>query len=188
MKSWVLPTGLSGGYDRRLRPVRPPTWSVPCSGSTKWVRNPWLDGDVEVLVVENQGVWLWGRNGAGAFVERENEVGSAWFPTGEDETGFWVHHAAFEFLSSRFPVHRSVNDAAVEFATAVLHATEPLPCGDWRWPGRRQQMRFRGDSLAMVCDDGEWWWLLLGGPDEAAVAWADELRITWEESDSRKNP
>lgn len=151
------------------------------------VRTPWTDGDVEVLVAENQGVWLWGRDAAGAFVERENEAGSAWFPTGEGETAFWLHHAALEFLSSRFPAYRSVNDARGEQAQAVLDATDPLPCGDWRWPGRRQQMRFRGDSLAMVCDDGELWWLMLGGPDEDALAWADALAITWEESDSRSH-
>ena len=36
-------------------------------------RSPWREGDVNVLVAENQGVWLWGRTDQGDFVERENE-------------------------------------------------------------------------------------------------------------------
>ena len=75
-------------------------------------RTPWREGDVDVLVAENQGVWLWGRTEQGDFVERENESGSPWLPTGEDEDAFWLHQAAFEFLSSRFPAHRSQNDAS----------------------------------------------------------------------------
>ena len=122
----------------------------------------------------------------GAFVERENKPGSSWLPTGEDENAFWLHQAAFEFLSSRFPAHRSQNDATRAQAEEVLGATEPLPCGEWRWPGLRQQMRYRGDSLAMVCDDGELWWLMVGGPDEAALEWTADLSLTWDESDSRR--
>ena len=150
-------------------------------------RTPWREGDVDVLVAENQGVWLWGRTEQGDFVERENESGSPWLPTGEDEDAFWLHQAAFEFLSSRFPAHRSQNDASRDQAQEVLSATKPLPCGDWRWPGRRQQMRHRGDSLAMVCDDGDYWWLMLGGPDEAALEWTGRLSLTWDESDSRRD-
>jgi hypothetical protein len=150
-------------------------------------RTRWREDDVDVLVAENQGVWLWGRNEQGAFVERENESGSSWHPTGEDENAFWLHQAAFEFLSSRFPTHRSQNDATRDQAQEVLSATEPLPCGEWRWPGRRHQMRYRGDSLAMVCEDGEYWWLMLGGPDEVALAWTGGLSLTWDESDSRRD-
>ena len=98
-------------------------------------RTAWREGDVDVLVAENQGVWLWGRTAQGEYVERENEQGSPWRPTGEDEEAFWLHHAAFEFVSSRFSAHRSQNDATREQAEEVLRATEPLPCGEWRWPG-----------------------------------------------------
>lgn len=142
------------------------------------------DGDVEVLVVENQGVWLWGRDADGAFVERENHPGTPWLPTGEDEVQFWLHHAAFEFLSSHFPAWRSTNDQAEAAADLVLDATVPLPVGQWHWPGSRQRMRHRGDALAMVCDHGGLFWLVVGGPDEESLTWADALAITWDESDS----
>ena len=54
---------------------------------------PWTEGDVDVLVVENQGVWLWGRTDVGEFVERANEPDAEWQPIAEDEEGFWLHHA-----------------------------------------------------------------------------------------------
>ena len=49
-------------------------------------------------------------------------------------------------------------------------------------------MRYRGDALAMVCEDGDSWWLMIGGPDEASLEWADDLQIAWDESDSRPDP
>ena len=33
----------------------------------------WFDGDVEVVVVEQQGVWLWGRTEDGRYVERSSQ-------------------------------------------------------------------------------------------------------------------
>ncbi|MDR7360686.1 hypothetical protein [Nocardioides marmoribigeumensis] len=142
------------------------------------------DGDVELLVAEHQGVWLWGRDDRGAFVERENTPGKPWMPTGEDEAAFWLHHAAFEFLSSHFPAWRSTNDQTEDVAELLLEATDPLPVGEWRWPASRQRMRHREDSLAMVCDHGGLFWLVVGGPDEAALTWADALAVTWDETDS----
>jgi len=178
--------GWLGRWSRQLvTPKAPPELVGPLLTFNQFVRWGWRDGDVEVLVAENQGVWLWGRDQLGAFVERENEPGVRWLPTAEDEEAFWLHQAAFEYLSSRFPAYRSTNDAPLEHAELVLNATDPLPCGEWRWPGRRQRMRHRGDSLAMVCDDGESWWLSVGAPAEDGLGWADALAITWDESDSR---
>ncbi len=99
---------------------------------------------------------------------------------------FWLHQAAFEFLSSRLPACRSTNAAPRHLAERVLATTRPLPCGDWRWPGGRQRLRYHGDSLAMGCDDDDLFWLMLGAPDEAALAAADDLPIEWDESDSRR--
>lgn len=166
-------------------PKAPAELVGPLLTFNQFVRWGWRDGDVDVLVAENQGVWLWGRDQLGAFVERENEEGVRWLPTGEDEGAFWLHQAAFEYLSSRFPAYRSVNDAPLEHAGLVLNATAPLPCREWGWPGRRQRMRYRGDSLAMVCDDGESCWLSVGASTEDSLGWADALPIVWDESDSR---
>lgn len=157
----------------------------PMLSFNQLVRQPWRDGEVDVLVVEQQGVWLWGQDLPGAFFERENEPERPWLATGESDEAFWLHQAAFEFISSRFPAYRSSNAAPRQLADLVLTATQPLPCGDWHWPGRRQRMRHRGDSLAMVCDDDDLFYVMVGGPDEAALAWADDLAITWDESDSR---
>jgi hypothetical protein len=125
-----------------------------------------------------------GRRADGTFVERANDETKPWTPIDEDEEAFWLHHAAFEFLSSHFPAWRSTNDQSEEVAQLVLDATEPLPCGQWGWPGSRQRMRHREDALAMVCDHGGLFWLVVGGPDEESLTWADALAVSWDESDS----
>lgn len=91
--------------------------------------------------------------------ERSN---TPWRPIGETEDGFWLHHAALEFLTSRFPAFRSVNEASEELGRLIIDATDPLPSRDWTWPGRRQHVRFRGDSLAMVCQTDGYFWIQVG--------------------------
>lgn len=151
----------------------------------RWRRTADIEGDVRVLVVEQQGVWLWGHSPTLGFVERENEQGVDWRPTLETESVFWLHHAAFEFLSSKFAAYRSTNDVPASLAEIVEHATNPLPCRAWTWPGR-QHMRYRGSSLAMICEDGGYYYVQLGAPTEDALNWTDSLGISWNESDSRR--
>ena len=170
---WSRRPVLAGPPADLVRPLL--SFNQPASGR---------DGDVELLVAENQGVWLWGRDASGRFVERENEDGRPWRPTGEDETAFWLHHAAFEFLCGHFPAFRSTTDQTEDVAALVLEATDPLPVGEWGWPGTRQRLRHRGDSLAMLADHGGLFWLVVSGPDEDELTWADALAITWDESDS----
>jgi hypothetical protein len=174
---WSRRPVLTGSPADLVRPLL--TFNQPADGH---------DGDVELLVLENQGVWVWGRDADGAFVERENDERHPWQPTGEDEAAFWLHHAAFEFVTSQFPAYRSSNDQTEDVAALVLDATEPLPCGEWRWPGSRQRMRHRGDTLAMVCDHDGLFWLVVGGPDEESLTWADALAVHWDESDSYHEP
>jgi hypothetical protein len=117
----------------------------------------WRENDVQVLVVENQGVWLWGLTDAGEFVERLNEEGVPWRRTGEDAAAFWLHHAAFEATYSMAAQRSSqfFDDATV---AAIINRTSALPCGQWAWPGSRQRMFYRGASLVMVCEDaGDFW-------------------------------
>lgn len=152
----------------------------------RWRPTPELDGDVRVMVVEQQGVWLWGHSPRLGFVERENVPGVAWRPTSESESEFWLHHAAFEFVSSTFAAYRSTNDVPSAVSDLVVGATHPLPCREWTWPGR-QHMRFRGNSVAMISENKGSYFVQVGAPTEADLHWADELGIDWNESDSRSH-
>lgn len=144
-----------------------------------------FDGDVQVLVVEQQGVWLWGRTADGRYVERENEPWVSWRATGESTEEFWLHHAAFE-AATNLPAIRSAqlfDSATVE---SIKSETTPLPCKPWTWPGTRQYMHYRGSSVIMICIDGDDYWVVASAPTEEHLGWLDNFNLTWDESDTRR--
>jgi hypothetical protein len=144
----------------------------------------WFDGDVKVLVVEQQGVWLWGGSKDGRHLERENEPGLPWRETGETTEEFWLHVAAFQAVSN-LPASRSAQEFSPEAIGAIEQATQPLPCKAWTWPGTQQTIRYRGACVVMICNDGEDFWVVASAPAEADLDWLDELSLTWDESDTR---
>ena len=143
------------------------------------------DPEAEVLVVENQGVWLWGRRHRdGAFLERENESGQPWMLLAEDEVAFWLHHAAFEAAWS-MPCHRSGQLAASD-RQRIQDLTAALPFDRWVWPGAGSELRARGKTVAWVCGDDEPW-VIVAAPTEDELDWLDALGCQWEQ-DSRSSP
>jgi hypothetical protein len=143
-----------------------------------------FDGDVEVLVVESQGVWLWGRDRDGRHVERENESGVGWRETGECPEEFWLHHGAFDAVMS-LPARRSAQGLDTDAVRRIETAATPLPCKPWSWPGAGHSLFHRGASLVMICPDGTGFWVVSAAPMEADLAWLDDLGLSWDESDSR---
>jgi len=146
---------------------------------------PTVDDGVEVLVVENQGVWLWGRAQDGSYVERENTPGASWRPTGEDEAEFWLHHAAFEAVWS-MPAQRSSLAVDSRSLLRILTGTYPLPCGWWAWPATAQCIHHHERSLVMFCKDGDTYWVVAAAPTEAELEWIDNRGTTWDETDTRR--
>jgi hypothetical protein len=147
-------------------------------------QEPWEDRGVNVLVVENQGVWLWGRRDSGQFVERENDDGAPWKPIAEDAEGFWLHHAAFEAVWS-MGASRSALQLDRAAVSRIEDACAPLPCGEWSWPGRGQRMWYQSGSLAMICPDGDGFWAVAAARTEEELTWLDSLELEWDEFDSR---
>lgn len=144
----------------------------------------WIEGEVEVLVVENQGVWLWGRTQDGRFVERENEPGVPWHETGESAEEFWLHHAAFDAVTN-LPASRSAQLFDTAVIASIKGAITALPCKTWSWPGTGHSMYYRGASVIMICGDGDDFWVVASAPTEADLGWLDELDLTWDEVDTR---
>jgi hypothetical protein len=138
-------------------------------------RDGWFDEGIEVIVVEQQGVSLWGRDAEGRYLERQNETSGQWRVTGETTEEFWLHVAAFE-AASCLPANRSAQaleacqrrggqlsrsaDKA-EAIHAIEGATQPLPCSAWTWPGTHQVMRHRRHDLRG--------WPCLLGPGRCSV-------------------
>lgn len=146
---------------------------------------PTVDDGVEVLVVENQGVWLWGHAPDGSYVERENTPGASWRPTGEDEAEFWLHHAAFEAVWS-MPAQRSSLAVDSRSLLRILTDTSSLPFREWAWPAPAQCIRHHERSLVMFSKDGDAYWVVAAAPTEAELEWIDNRGTTWDETDTRR--
>ena len=143
-----------------------------------------FDGAVEVLVIEQQGVWLWGRTDTGRYVERENEAGVAWRELDEDANAFWLHHAAFEAVTN-LAVSRSAQLFDAPAVARIRRTVSPMPCGTWTWSGTTQSMYYRGASVVMICEDGDDFWVVASAPSESDLDWLDDLNLEWDESDTR---
>lgn len=144
-----------------------------------------VDAGVEVLGVENQGVWLWGRGPDRTYVERANATGTPWRPTGEDEAEFWLHHAAFEAVWS-MPSQRSCLQADAGSLERILAHTRPLSCGEWMWPAAAQRIHYHERSLVMCCQDVDSYWVVAAAPSEAELEWIDDCGPLWDETDTRR--
>jgi hypothetical protein len=163
----------------------PATVVGPLLRHNELVTDTWNDGDVQVLVCENQGTWMWGRASDGRYVERENLRGTHWTPTGEDEEQFWLHHAAVEALLA-MPAARCGVLTDTTSLTRIEAFSYPVPCGTWRWPGC-QEVRHRQAGVVTLArhDDGSVE-VMAGAPSERELAWVDALGIDWGTFDSRQ--
>ncbi|HQZ00435.1 MAG TPA: hypothetical protein PKV13_14480 [Propionicimonas sp.] len=179
LRDWIL-----SWFEVPQKVGGPAALVVPLLAFNRVPGTPILDGDVEVLVIENQGVWLWGRDQHGSYVERENKPAAVWRRTGEDEAEFWLHHAAFEAVWS-MPARRSSQGASGSSLALILGGTAPLPVGEWAWPGDRQRIHVHGRSLVMVCGDGDGYWIVAAAPSEVDLEWLDALGLAWAETDTR---
>jgi hypothetical protein len=147
----------------------------------------WQEDDVAVLVVEQQGVWLWGRRDDGGYVERESTDGSLWRSVETDPEHFWLHHAAFEALWSS-PAMRSASAFGAVAVGLILGVSHPLPCDPWHWPGDRHTLHTSGEALVMVCEDRGGFWVVAAARSEADLAEVDALHLVWDETDTRAAP
>lgn len=155
-----------------------------------------VDGDVTLVGVEAQAVWLWGvRTGedASPVHERENADGAAWTSTGERLDEFLWH---FLLVDAVFGADHGLgkNDATRAELAAVTAGCERLPVRPWRWPGPEHALwRLEDLLLWTVADDRpdsravpERYSVFVGArsADELAAA-ADALALDWD-VDSRQ--
>lgn len=181
----VTPTPTLDVYLRR--------WGVAVEGDTPrdkvsdmFVQNAlgpggWDDSEVDILVVENQGVWLWGRRPDGTFVERDSTDGSPWLLLDENEEQFWLHHAAHEQLWS-YDCFRN-GQLSTAAGTLVRQHTEALPVDAWQWLGGDCDLRTHGSCVALILGATDPW-VIVSGSSEEALSWVDALNLEWE-MDSR---
>ena len=157
----------------------------PLLQQNELVVDEWIDGDVRILVCENNGDWLWGQNAEGRFMERDNTTrGNPWLPTGETEEQFWLHHAAFEALM-KMPAARCGELKDTTSLNRVEAFTEPLPCLPWRWTGCQRALHHQASIVTLLTHDDGTLEVMAGGPSERELGWIDGLGIQWDLFDSR---
>lgn len=156
----------------------------PLLKQNELVTDRWVDGDVEVLVCENQGVWLWGRTSDGRYVERENTRGAPWLPTGEDEEQFWLHHAAVEALL-QMPAARCGSGLTPLNLQRLEGFSDPLACGAWGWMGAQHVRVHQATIVTVYRDEAGHVEVMAGGGSERELGWVDNLGIEWNVFDSK---
>jgi hypothetical protein len=110
-----------------------------------------MDGDMLLVGVETQAVWLWGvldEGGGNPLVwERENNPGARWTQTGEHLDEFLWHFTLVEAVfGGRFGLgSNDVRPAGLARFTRDWTALHVKP---WRWPGPDQGLWTRDGLLA----------------------------------------
>lgn len=99
-----------------------------------------MDGDMLVVGVETQAVWLWGVDPTGAVFERENTDGAAW-------TQFLWHFVLVEAVFGT-EIGAAVNDADASTVTRLATTWAPVEVRPWRWPGPDHRFWVRDGVLA----------------------------------------
>lgn len=150
-----------------------------------------VDGDVLLVGVETQAVWLWGvREGDPNpwVLERENERGEPWTETGERLEEFLWHFTLVELVfGGRYGL--AANDVSDQQLRRFSEGWTPVEAKQWRWPGPAQGLWARGDALAwtMVNDrpdapvtSGSMYSIFVSARSNEALVDMDGFNIVWD--------
>lgn len=144
-------------------------------------------GDVLLVGVENQGVWLWGLRDQ-VVVERENEAHVPWTPTGESLREYLWHFLLIETVLAS-EVCLVINDATKEQHRRFVDSWERLPVRPWRWPGPLHALWYRDGALALSFAEelpgdpvrpDTTVAIFVAGRTSAALARIDRLDLPWD--------
>lgn len=173
-------------------------WDPPVTRQNHVPASREMDGQMLLVGVENQAVWLWGvPDGSGnpPVWERENEPGASWTQTGERLDEFLWHFTLVEAVfSGRFGL--AANDVSPAHLARFTSAWTALPVKPWRWPGPDQALWTQDGLLAwtMVNDqpdspvtDTSTYSIFVSARSTRDLIHIDDARIAWH-WDSRDEP
>jgi hypothetical protein len=170
-------------------------WDLPVMRQNRVPARREMDGEMLLVGVENQAVWLWGvpDGGGNPLVwERENEPGAGWTQTGERLDEFlWHFTLADAAFSGRFGL--GANDVRPADLARFTCAWTALDVKPWRWPGPDQALWTRDGLLAwtMVNDqpdspvtEASTYSIFVGARSNQDLTHIDDADIAWDQ-DSR---
>jgi hypothetical protein len=150
-----------------------------------------MDGEVLLVGVETQRVWLWGvrdDDDNPAVWERENVSGADWTETGERLDEFLWHFTLVEAVfGTRFGL-------GANNVTSVAHSRftgpwTPLEVKPWRWPGPHAALWTQGGLIAwtLVNDwpgtpvtDDSYYSIFVAARSNDDLAPVDSVGIPWD--------
>lgn len=166
-------------------------WDPPVIRQNRVPASREMDGDMLLVAVENQAVWLWGvRNDDDNPLawERENQTGAGWTQTGERLDEFLWHFTLAEAVfGGRFGL--GANDVSPAGLARFTRAWTALHVKSWRWPGPDQDLWTRDGSLAwtMVNDqpdspvtDASTYSIFVGARSNQDLIQVDDAGIAWD--------
>jgi hypothetical protein len=150
-----------------------------------------MDGDMLLVGVETQAVWLWGApdGGDNPWVwERENEPGAGWTQTGERLDEFLWHFTVVEAVfGGSFGL--GANDVGPAGLARFNREWTALAIKTWRWPGPGQALWTRDGLLAWtfvndrpdspVTDDSTYS-IFVGARSNRDLVHVDDAGIAWD--------
>jgi hypothetical protein len=187
-----LPAALANWHQQASR------WDPAVTRQNRVPASREMDGEMLLVGVENQAVWLWGvpdGSGSPPVWERENEPGASWTRTGERLDEFLWHFTLVEAVfSGRFGL--GANDVSPARLARFTSAWTALPVKPWRWPGPDQALWTQDGLLAwtMVNDqpdspvtDTSTYSIFVSARSNRDLTHIDDARIAWDQ-DSRDEP
>jgi hypothetical protein len=166
-------------------------WDPPVMRQNRVPNRREMDGDMLLVGVENQAVWLWGVPDGGdnpLVWERQNEPGAGWTETSERLDEFLWHFTLVEAVfGTRFGL--GANDVSPADLARFTNAWTALHVKPWRWPGPEQALWTWDGLLAwtMVNDrpdlpvtDASTYSIFVGARSNQDVTHVDDAGITWD--------
>ena len=165
-------------------------WDSPVMRQNKVPFQRRMDGDVLLVGIETQGVWLWGVRGDGdnpVVWERENEPGVEWTETGECLDEFLWHFTLVEAVfGARFGL--AVIDVTSADHEGFTRSWTRWDVKPWQWPGPNAALWTQDGLIAwtMVNDrpgtpvtDASYYSILVGARSNDDLARVDDAGISW---------
>jgi hypothetical protein len=171
-------------------------WDSPVMRQNRVPAHRRMDGDVLLVGLENQGVWLWGVRDEGdnpLVWERESKQGANWTETGERLDEFLWHFTLVDAVcGTRFGLAANdVNSIDLARLTSTWTALNVKP---WRWPSPRHTMWVWEGLLAWTMvnnrhspvTEASTYSIFVGARSNLDLVHVDDSNIAWDR-DSRSD-
>jgi hypothetical protein len=163
-------------------------WDRPLLRQNQIPAERQVDGDLLLVGIETQAVWLWGVDASVAVFERENTDGAEWTPTGEGYDEFLWHFVLVEAVFGG-ELGAGANNVAANGFPRLAATWAPIDVRPWRWPGPDHRLWVRdgvlawtvvNDSPDAAVNESSYYSIFIGARSNDELVILDDLGIEWD--------